>query len=96
MFRQLDKLRKVQEEKQKELDEINKNFELIANDLNLKLIEIGKINPSLIENNKKEERKRRDEKILEEKSRLVEEKLKNKGKLTTEDLIIMQGKLKDE
>ncbi|MBS3171207.1 hypothetical protein J4449_01200 [Candidatus Woesearchaeota archaeon] len=96
LFRQLDKLRKVQEEKQKELDEINKNFELIANDLNLKLIEIGKINPSLIENNKKEERKRRDEKILEEKSRLVEEKLKNKGKLTTEDLIIMQGKLKDE
>ncbi len=96
LFRQLDKLRKQQEEKQKELDEVNKSSGTITDDLNIKLTEIGKINPSMIGDNKKEERKRRDERLLEEKSRLVEEKIKNKGKLTTEDLIIMQGKLKDE
>ncbi len=34
----------------------------------------------------------RNKKILKEKTRIVEEKLKNKKRLTTEDLLVMQGK----
>ncbi|MEK6936735.1 MAG: hypothetical protein AABW58_01550 [Nanoarchaeota archaeon] len=96
LFKQLDKLRKIQEDKQKELDEMDKSSEAITTELNLKLTEMSKINPSLIESNRKEERKKIEEKIIEEKSRLVEEKLRTKGKLTTEDLIVMQGKFKNE
>ncbi len=96
LFRQLDKLRKSQEDKQKEVDEINKNSENLSLELNTNLIEIGKINPSFRESNKKEARKKEEERIIEEKSKIVEEKIKNRVKLTTEDLIVMQGKLKNE
>lgn len=96
LFKDLDKLRKDQEDKQNEVDEINKNSENLNEELNLKLTEIGKISPSVKEDTFREEKKKREAKILEEKSKIVEEKLKNKGKLTTEDLLVLQSKMKDE
>ena len=97
-FKELDSLREKEAVKQKEISEIKSNIEALNNELNTKLSAIGQIKSNLVvqSNVRKEMKKRMEEKIIEEKSRIVEDKIKNKVKLTKEDFLIYQSKLNND
>ncbi|MBI2671383.1 hypothetical protein HYX16_00445 [Candidatus Woesearchaeota archaeon] len=92
IFRKLDFLRQNEEIKKNEVLDAKKNIDTVNNELNTKLIAIGKTKINIPKTNKQLE----NERIIEEKTKIVEEKLKNKEKLTTEDLIVYQNKLNKE
>ncbi|MEK6862490.1 MAG: hypothetical protein AABY07_11115 [Nanoarchaeota archaeon] len=81
---------KITDEYKKTKDEIRQLY----NQIQEKMIELNKLYAIIGEEKKiKEEQRRREvEEILLEKTRSVEEKLKNREKLTTQDLIILQAK----
>src|SRR3989344_1112464 len=94
-FKELDNLREKESIKQKEISEIKTNIENLNVELNSKLSAVGQIKKNLVNEavKRKEYKKKMDEKIIEEKSKIVEDKIKNKVKLTKEDFLIYQSQL---
>ncbi len=98
IFKELDILRDKEKSKQKEITQIKENIDNINKELNSKLAEIGQIKEIHINEAeiRKEIKKKMDEKIIQEKSKLVENKIKNKVKLTTEDFLVYQSHLNNK
>jgi len=89
---EIQELRKKEEEAFKKFVELKKEFTEQNNLLKEKLKDIGDIGGKLGEDSA-EQRKERDiqtKKTIESKKQEVEEKLKTRKKLTTEDILIMQ------
>lgn len=93
----INDLKKEQEAAFKNFLEAKKEFSALNSQLKQKLSEVKSAQSNIFEVNKEKERvrKSREEQLLREKAKSVEEKLKNGKKLTTEDLIVFQGN-KDE
>lgn len=94
LSKQINESRSKQEEAFKRFLELKKEFSLTNNLLKEKLLEANVIGANIEEHKieLQEKRKLREEKVLEEMAKEVEEKLRLGKKLTTQDLIIMQGK----
>lgn len=92
--------KKIEELKAKEREEYNKfskfkeQFLQINNALKDKLIEMNTLNDIFrnYKSAKKKEREQQDQITLKQKTEIVEEKIKTKRKLTTEDLLVFQKK----
>ena len=91
--KEVDELRRKEEVAFKKFLETKKGFTLINEKLKEKLMEMGKINQKLGEVKTKfvSKKERKVEAQLKEKEAIVQEKIKKGEKLTTQDLIIMQG-----
>ena len=94
LSKKINEFKSKQEEAFTKFLEFKKEFSLINNTLKEKLLESNIIQGNLEKQklDMQERRKLREEQILEEKAKQVEEKLKQGKKLTTQDLIIMQGR----
>lgn len=91
---QVDKLKEEETNAAKELEEKKKLFEAADKELNEKLQESAAIMQKKEEADMQDKsfRKRKEQEILTEKAKEVEEKISKKKKLTTEDLLAYQAK----
>ncbi len=93
MSKEIQDLRKQKDNFFEEFKKHKLNFSGLNNKLKEKLLEISslqwKLEGSYREFNKS--RKERQEELIKEKAKLIEEKIGKKQKLTTEDLIFFQG-----
>ena len=95
---EIDKLKAEEEEAFKKFSEFKKNF----NEINLQLKEkLNLMNDSKsqldkIHLDKREKRKQEEESFLKSKEDAVNEKIKKRQKLTTEDLLVFQEKFRGE
>ena len=73
--------------------EFKVKFNDVNKELKQRLAELGRIKGELDKNRveDKQEKKKRVESMLKSKEEMVQDKIKNGGKLTTEDLLIFQG-----
>ena len=94
LFKDLDDLREKDKVKQAEITELNNNIDPLNKELNEKLAAIGqaRYSQAVEVELRKDTKKKMQERLIEEKSKIVEAKLKSKGKLTKEDLLIYQSK----
>ncbi|MCD4666238.1 hypothetical protein K8R47_00315, partial [archaeon] len=92
--KKINELKTKQEEAFKKFLDLKNQFTGLNDQLKDKLKESGEIRKKEEKEIKfvKEKKKKKEEKDLESKTKEVEEKLKTKKKLTTEDLIVLQGK----
>ncbi|MBW2996425.1 hypothetical protein KY332_03935 [Candidatus Woesearchaeota archaeon] len=90
--REVDELRKKEEGAFRKFVEFKKKFVEANDGLQEKLIEVSKLNIEFGKERKSVEAKKKEvkHKKLKKKEDIVKEKLKKGGKLTTEDLLIMQ------
>ena len=89
---EIDDLKKQEEEAYKKFFEQKTIFKGVNDELKAKLKKMQDLKEKLEGNNValKEETKKRELKSLKERAAEVEEKVKNRKKLTTEDLLVMQ------
>ena len=90
---EIDELRVKEKEHQDRIDGFDKEMDQINEDLGKRLLEMNEISPKVgaVREETKAKRESTAQGILESKRRAVEEKLAKGEKLTTEDLIAMQG-----
>jgi len=90
--KKIDELRKLEEESFKNFIQAKMKFNTINDKLKEKLTELGKLNESVKEFKveTRREKKHREEQILKKQEANVEEKIKKRQKITTEDLLIFQ------
>ncbi len=91
--KEIDELRSKEKEANDKFMELKKAFKEVNDQLKARLEEINLINKKLgnAREHDKIERERREDEILKSKEELVQEKLKKGEKLTTDDLLVMQG-----
>jgi len=89
---EVDKLKDSEREVFDKFIEFKKQFTDINNQLKAKLSELNEVNSKVndFKQSSKKERKKKDEETLKIKESDVEEKIKKKQKLTTEDLLVFQ------
>ncbi len=94
LSKEIDKLRVEQEQAFKNFLEHKKQFLELNNKLKDKLLSISKFQQQMIQVRYYGEEKKQEveDKQIEEKAKLVEDKIRNKKKLTTEDLLVFQNK----
>ena len=98
LSKQINVIKKQQEKAFEMFISLKNSFLEVSKQLSVKLHLAKKEKEKVVET-KQIKRKSKEEienKIVEEKQKKVEEKLKKGGKLTTEDLIVMQGNKEDE
>jgi uncharacterized coiled-coil DUF342 family protein len=86
LTKKINNLKKEQEDAFKNFIESKEKFSKVNEQLKDKLKQAKDLGAALYQKNKKD-----TERMLDEKSKEVEEKLKSKKKLTTEDLMILQA-----
>ncbi|MFH1210314.1 MAG: hypothetical protein V1645_00175 [archaeon] len=93
----INEKKKEQEAAYRKFLELKKEFGVVNSQLKQKLVELKEMQSTVsgFKEDRKKDRKSKEDKILKEKVKDVEEKLKKKGKLTTEDLIVFQGNKDD-
>jgi len=93
LSREIEGLKKKQEEAFQKFIDSKTEFSNCNNELKKKQEELDKINLSERDNKKFRDvqKTNRQKEVLEKKSKQIEEKLKTKKKLTTEDIIAFQG-----
>ena len=91
--KEIDDLKEKEEDAYKNFFDSKKKFTEINDKLQEKLKEIGKLNEKLREfgADQKHRKEEFNKKSLKQKAALVNEKMKKGGKLTTEDLLVLQG-----
>jgi uncharacterized coiled-coil DUF342 family protein len=91
--KQISKLKIEQEKAFKKFIDFKNKFLEVNEELKNKLVKAGKIQEKInaIDSNLKRKREKEKKQIFEKKTKEIEEKLKNKKKLTTEDLLIYRG-----
>ncbi|MFC1648492.1 coiled-coil protein [Nanoarchaeota archaeon] len=89
---EVDGLRKGEEDSYKEFLKLKSEYNEINENLKDKLAEMREIKQKLGQDTKEKKQKRREQETLtlKEREKVVKEKLKTGGKLTTEDLLVMQ------
>jgi len=97
LSKEIDEFKKQEEEVFKKIDVFRKEYEEVNEKLKLKLGRILEVRQKLEENNVqlKEDKRKSDHDILRHKDMELQEKLRTKRKLTTEDLLILQ-KIEEE
>ncbi len=93
LSKQINVIKKQQEKAFDMFISLKNSFVDVSKQLSVKL-HLAKKEKDKVEENKQDKKKKKEEiesKIVEEKKKKVEEKLKRGEKLTTEDLIVMQG-----
>lgn len=95
--KQIDDLKKQEEEFNSKFLEHKAKFNEVNDELKKRLVELSEINDELAKNNieVKDVQEKKQRQILKEKELAVEEKIKRKMKLTTEDLLVYQKNNKD-
>ncbi|MBD3209239.1 hypothetical protein GF367_02365 [Candidatus Woesearchaeota archaeon] len=90
--KEIDELKKSEEEAYQKFFEYKTKFKDVNAELKPKLKELQAIKEELDSHNValREEKQQREQKTLKEKAAEVEEKVKQRKKLTTEDLLVMQ------
>lgn len=91
--KKINEIKKEEEAAYRSFIEFKKEFNAVNTQLKQKLVEVKELQSKIsgIREEKQRERKSKEQQILKEKARGVEEKLKKRKKLTTEDLIVFQG-----
>ncbi len=94
LSKKINELKKIQEEAFQKFIEYKNEYSNINYQLNSRSEDLGVLRAVFSQNKeiKKIEKHEKDRKIIAEKTKQVEHKLKTKRKITTEDLIILQGK----
>lgn len=89
----IDELKVKEDDAFKKFSEQKKLFGEVNEKLQIKLMELNKINQEIGRQkaDNREERRKKDELTLKDKELAVQEKMKKGGKLTTEDLLVFQG-----
>jgi phosphoserine phosphatase len=92
--KEIDELRKKEKEAMDKFIEAKNKFIEVNDKLKAKLMEMNEIRGQIgeVKEEEKKEQQTDNRKRLSDLQRAVEEKMKKGGKLTTEDLIIMQGR----
>ncbi len=95
--KRINELKNEQEDAYRNFIELKKEFGVVNSQLKQKLVELNDAQSQVtgIKEEKQKERRSKERQILKEKAKDVEEKLKKRKKLTTEDLIVFQGNTDD-
>ena len=96
--KEIDDMKKAEEEAYQKFFEYKKQFSDINDELKKKLDELKTIKDTLDHNKVELDdlKKDKDTKAFKEKEKKVQEKVKKKAKLTTEDLLVLQKTMMDE
>jgi uncharacterized coiled-coil DUF342 family protein len=97
MSKQVDKLKIVEEESLKQFVKFKKKFMETNDQLQEKLMDMKKLNEEInkFRKSKKQKKEKEIKTVLKEKEKIVMEKLAKGKKLTTEDILIIQGAEKE-
>lgn len=94
LSKKISDLKKTQEDAFQKFIEHKNQYSEINQELNIKLENLEMLRAVFAKDKeaRKIERNEKDRKLIEEKTKQVEHKLKTKRRLTTEDLLVLQGK----
>ncbi len=91
--KEIDELKKKEEEAFQKFIEFKKKFNEINDNLKDKLTEMGKINEKLgvYKEESRKKRKEKEDRMLKNQADILNEKIKKREKLTTDDLLMFQN-----